>query len=56
MARRVGICAVSQTQYKRDYYEERFQGMALQVVEDLVAQTGLDFSERGIGMSISVSD
>ncbi|MFZ3047131.1 MAG: thiolase family protein [Desulfatirhabdiaceae bacterium] len=57
MARRVGICAVAQTPYKRDYTEERFQGMGLMVLESLLAQTGLDFSEdRGIQMSISVSD
>ncbi|MGD9971757.1 MAG: thiolase family protein [Desulfatirhabdiaceae bacterium] len=57
MARRVGICAMAQTPYKRDYKEERFQGMALLVLESLLAQTGLDFSEdRGIQMAISVSD
>jgi len=57
MARRVGICAVAQTPYKRDYMEERFQGMGLMVLESLLSQTGLDFSEdRGIQMSISVSD
>ncbi len=57
MARRVGICAVAQTTYQRDKWHERFQGMALEVLEPLLAQTGLDFSEdKGIGMSISVSD
>ena len=57
MARRVGICAVAQTPYKRDNREQRFQGMALDVLESLLSQTGLDFSEKGgIGMSISVSD
>lgn len=57
MARRVGICAVAQTKYKRDYWEERFQGMGLIVLESLLEQTGLDFSEeRGIDMTISVSD
>ena len=57
MARRVGICAVAQTRYKRDYWEERFQGMGLVVLESLLEQTGLDFSEEGgIDMTISVSD
>lgn len=56
MARRVGICAVAQTPYKRDNWEQRFQGMALDVLESLLSQTGLDFSAKGIGMSISVSD
>lgn len=57
MARRVGICAVAQTTYEPDKWTERFQGMALEVLESIQAQTGVDFSEdRGIGMSISVSD
>ena len=57
MARRVGICAVAQTTYQRDKWHERFQGMALEVLEPLLEKTGLDFSEeQGIGMSISVSD
>jgi hypothetical protein len=57
MARRVGICAMAQTPCKRDYKEKRFQSMALLVLESLLAQTCLDFSEdRGIQMAISVSD
>lgn len=57
MARRVGICAVAQTTWERDKWSQRFQGMALEVLEDLLARTGLTFSEDGgIGMSISVSD
>jgi acetyl-CoA C-acetyltransferase len=57
MARRVGICAVAQTTYEPDKWNERFQGMALDVLESIQAQTGVDFSEdNGIGMSISVSD
>ena len=57
MARRVGICAVAQTAYKRDYWEERFQGMGLMVLEDLLGQTGVDFNEKdGIDMAVSVSD
>jgi acetyl-CoA C-acetyltransferase len=57
MASRVGICAVAQTTYEREKWPERFQGMALEVVESLQEQTGVDFSEdKGIEMSISVSD
>ena len=57
MARRVGICAVAQTTYEPDKWTERFQGMALEVLESIQAQTGVDFSpDKGIGMSISVSD
>ncbi len=57
MARRVGICAVAQTTWQRDKWQERFQGMALEVLESLLQQTGVDFAEDGgIGMTISVSD
>jgi acetyl-CoA C-acetyltransferase len=57
MARRVGICAVAQTTYEPDKWYERFQGMALEVLESLQEQTGVDFSPgKGIGMSVSVSD
>ena len=60
MARRVGICAVAQTSWERDRWSDRFQGMALEVVESLQAQTGLKFTRHepgeGIDMSISVSD
>lgn len=56
MARKVAICAWAQTSVEQDKWRERFQGMALEVVESLLAQTGLDFSEQGITMSINVSD
>ncbi|MEW5733276.1 MAG: thiolase family protein [Thermodesulfobacteriota bacterium] len=57
MAGRVGICAVAQGGYGRNKWEERFQGMALTVLEELLAKTGLDFSEdKGIGHIVSVSD
>jgi acetyl-CoA C-acetyltransferase len=57
MARRVGICAVAQTTYEQDKWYERFQGMALDVLESLLGQTGLDYNEdTGIGTIISVSD
>ncbi|MFH1436137.1 MAG: thiolase family protein [Pseudomonadota bacterium] len=55
--KRVGICAVAQTTYERDKRNQRFQGMALDVLESLLEQTGLDFSEDGgIDCSISCSD
>ncbi len=60
MARKVGICAVAQTNWERDRWYDRFQGMALEVVESLQAQTGLTFTRHepgeGIDMSVSVSD
>lgn len=57
MEKRVGICAVAQTTYERDKWHQRFQGMALEVLESLLTQTGLDFSEKnGINTAISVSD
>lgn len=57
MARRVGICAVAQTTYTRDKWDQRFQGMVLDVLESLLEQTGLDFAEdTGIHTIISVSD
>jgi acetyl-CoA C-acetyltransferase len=57
MARRVAICATAQTAYERDRWRDRFQGMALEVLESLLEQTGLDFSEdTGINHTISVSD
>jgi acetyl-CoA C-acetyltransferase len=57
MANRVGICAVAQTTYERDKWYTRFQGMVLEVLESLLAQTGLNFNEKdGIDTIISVSD
>lgn len=57
MGKRVGICAVAQSIYERDKRCERFQGMALNVLESLLGQTGLDFAEdTGLNMTISISD
>jgi acetyl-CoA C-acetyltransferase len=57
MPRRVGICAVAQTTYVGSKSDQRFQGMALEVLESLRQQTGLDFAEdTGINMTISTSD
>ncbi|MBA3009554.1 MAG: hypothetical protein KKF12_21615 [Proteobacteria bacterium] len=57
MDRKVGICAVAQTHFQRNKWDQRFQNMALEVLESLQQQTGVDFSEdKGIDMSISCSD
>jgi len=61
MARKVGICAVAQTTWERNKWHERFQGMAIEVLESLKDQTGVEFARKlkkgpGINMSISVSD
>src|SRR6056297_159693 len=58
MARRVAICAAAQTVYEQNKWYERFQGMALHVLESLQARTGIGFSggEKGVDMTISVSD
>lgn len=57
MTRRAAICAVAQTTYERDRWHDRVQGMGLEILESLLQQTGLGFSEdRGIDMTISVSD
>ena len=42
MTKRVGICAVAQTSYLRSNTQQRFQGMALEDLESLLAQTGLE--------------
>ncbi|MBM4318545.1 MAG: hypothetical protein FJ125_00945 [Deltaproteobacteria bacterium] len=57
LEKRVAICAVAQTPYVRENTRQRFQGMALDVLESLLQQTGLDFSAQGgISTTISVSD
>ncbi len=56
MGNRVGICAVAQTTYERNKWRERFQGMALTILESLLEQTGLEFGDSGINTAISVSD
>jgi acetyl-CoA C-acetyltransferase len=61
MAKKVAICAVAQTTYVRNKWEQRFQGMALDVLEALREQVEVKFARhvkgaRGINMTISVSD
>jgi len=54
---KVGICAVAQGPFERNTWHERFQGMAMPVLESLLSQTGLDFAEdTGINVIVSCSD
>ena len=53
---RVAICAVAQSKYVRDRWQDRFQGMCWEVVEDVVRQTGLDLAGNDIGAVVSNSD
>lgn len=55
--KRVAICAVAQHRNESDIWYKRFQGMLLDVLEDIQAQTGFDFSEeRGVRSIVSCSD
>jgi acetyl-CoA C-acetyltransferase len=55
--KRVAICAVAQHKNESDLWHKRFQGMLLDVLEDIQAQTGVDFSEgKGIKTIVSCSD
>jgi acetyl-CoA C-acetyltransferase len=61
MAKRVAICAVAQTTQTRSKWDQRFQGMALEVLEKLREQVEVKFARhvkgaKGINMTISVSD
>jgi acetyl-CoA C-acetyltransferase len=61
MAKRVAICAVAQTTQMRSKWDQRFQGMALDVLEKLREQVEVKFARhvkgaKGINMTISVSD
>ncbi|MEA3223974.1 MAG: thiolase family protein [Thermodesulfobacteriota bacterium] len=55
--KRVAICAVAQHKNESDMWYKRFQGMLLDVLEDIQAQTGVDFSEeKGVTNIVSCSD
>jgi acetyl-CoA C-acetyltransferase len=55
--KKVAICAVAQHKNESDLWYKRFQGMLLDVLEDLQAQTGFDFSEdTGVNTIVSCSD
>jgi len=53
---RVAICAVAQSKYVRDRWQDRFQGMCWEVVDAVVRQTGLDLAGDDIGAVVSNSD
>lgn len=55
--KRVAICAVAQHKNDSDLWNKRFQGMLLDVLEDLQAQTGFNFEEEtGVNTIVSCSD
>jgi acetyl-CoA C-acetyltransferase len=55
--KKVAICAVAQHKNESDLWYKRFQGMLLDVLEDLQAQAGFDFNEdTGVNTIVSCSD
>ena len=55
--RKVAICAVAQHKNDPDLWHKRFQGMLLDVLEDLQAKTGFTFDEEtGVSTIVSCSD
>lgn len=55
--KRVAICAVSLLKRESDMWDRRFQGMLLEVLEELQGKTGLTFDEEtGVSTTVSVSD
>ncbi|MDQ5984554.1 MAG: hypothetical protein CSYNP_00249 [Syntrophus sp. SKADARSKE-3] len=56
-SKRVAVCAVAQHKCESDLWYKRFQGMLLDVLEDLRNQTGLSFDEdKGVNTIVSASD
>ena len=54
--KRVAICAVAQLKNDPDLWHTRFQGMLLEILEDLQRQTGFRYGEGGVEQIVSVSD
>jgi acetyl-CoA C-acetyltransferase len=55
--KRVAICAVSQHKCESDIWHTRFQGMLLDLLEDIRKQTGFDFDEKkGVRNVVTCSD
>lgn len=55
--KRVAICAVSQLKIEPDIWYQRFQGMLLDILEDLQKQTGFTFGgEKGVQNIVTASD
>lgn len=53
---RVAICAVAQSKFVPDRWQDRFQGMCWEVVEQVVQQTGLDLAGDDVGAIVTNSD
>ena len=56
MGKRVAIVAAAQTKFEPNKWKQRMQGMALEVVQQVRAQTGLSFGPRQIEAAITCSD
>lgn len=55
--KRVAICAVAQHRIEADIWNKRFQGMLLEILEDLQVQTGFTFDEeKGVRNIVTCSD
>jgi acetyl-CoA C-acetyltransferase len=55
--KRVAVCAVAQHKCDSNIWQKRFQGMLLDVLEDIQEQTGMNFSEEGgVKSIVSASD
>ena len=56
MGKRVAIVGVAQTKFEANKWRQRMQGMALEVVQQVRAQTGLGFGAKEIEAAITCSD
>jgi acetyl-CoA C-acetyltransferase len=57
MKQRVAVCTVAQIKNEADIWYQRFQGMAFQCLEAIVARTGVGFDmDKGIRTVVTVSD
>lgn len=56
MGKRVAIVGVAQTKFESNKWRQRMQGMALEVVQQVRAQTGLSFGPKQIEAAITCSD
>lgn len=55
--KRVAICAVAQHKIEQDIWYKRFQGMLLDILEEVQVQTGFNFDEEnGVHNIVSCSD
>ena len=56
MAKRVAICAVAQTKFEPNKWQQRMQGLVWEVVKDVRDQVGIPFGPDGIEAAITCSD